>query len=659
MRLPSLRTPPRRLLFVLAAVCPMGCAETPPAAAAPTAPGRPVEITVDATDAPRHLLHAHLVIPAHPGPLTLQYPRWIPGEHAPSGPIVNLSGLRMSAAGKPVPWVRDSEHIFEFHLTVPPGAAAVEIDLDYLEPTAKTAEFSGGVSTTVSLAEIIWNHVVLYPKGASPAALPFVARLRLPPGWKYGTALPVAAETGSAHDTVEFRPASLETLIDSPVVAGAHLRTIPLGSDGGVPHVIDAVADSEEALAMTPQQLAAYKQLVAEAGALFGAHHYRDYHFLYSLSDQITSFGLEHHESSDDRVPERTLLEDDRRRGEAELLPHEFVHSWNGKYRRPRGLATRDYQEPMRGELLWVYEGLTQYLGWVLTGRSGLLSEEEERERVATAAAYLDLEPGRGWRSLEDTAIAAQVLYGAPTAWHSMRRGVDFYNEGLLIWLDADVTIRNATQGQKSLDDFCHAFHGGKGGAPEVRPYDLQEIIRTLDAVAPHDWKGFFETRVSRTAPRAPMGGIVEGGYKLAWSEEPNERNAVWDRIEKGSSAAAYSLGISLDKDGVVQDAIGGLPAALAGVVPDMKVVAIDGRRYSSDLLHAALVRAKGGAPIELIVESGDFFKTVKLDARTGERYPHLERDPAKADVIAKILAPRTPRPAEAVMAPPKKDSAK
>jgi predicted metalloprotease with PDZ domain len=618
-----------------------------------------MEITLDATEAPRRLLHAHLVIPAHPGPLTLQYPRWIPGEHAPSGPIVNLSGLRMSAGGKPIPWVRDSEHIFEFHLTVPAGASSVEVDLDYLEPTTKTASFSGGVSTSVTLAEIFWNHVVLYPKGASPAALTCVARLRLPSGWKYGTALPVAGETGAAHDVVDFRPASLETLIDSPVVAGAHLRTIPLGSDGGVPHVIDAVADSEEALEMTPQQLAAYKQLVAEAGALFGAHHYRDYHFLYSLSDQVTSFGLEHHESSDDRVGERTLIEDDRRRGEAELLPHEFVHSWNGKYRRPRGLATRDYQEPMRGELLWVYEGLTQYLGWVLTGRSGLLSDEEERERVASAAAYLDLEPGRAWRSLEDTAIAAQVLYGAPASWHSMRRGVDFYNEGLLIWLDADVTIRTKTHGNKSLDDFCHAFHGGKGGAPEVRPYDLDEIIRTLEAIVPNDWRGFFQTRVSRTAPRAPMGGVVEGGYKVVWNDEPNAVNAVWDKIDKSSSAAVYSLGITLDKDGVVGDAIGGMPGAAAGVVPDMRVVAIDGRRYSPDVLHDALARGKGGAPIELIVESGDFFKTIRVDGRAGERYPHLERDPAKPDVLSQILAPRTPRPPEAVMPAPKKDRSK
>jgi len=640
-----------RLLVVLAATSPFGCAAAPPAAAATTV-GPPVEVTLDASTAPGRLLHAHLVIPAHPGPLTLQYPRWIPGEHAPSGPIVNLSGLRMSAAGKPVDWRRDDERIYEFHLTVPAGAHAVEVDLDYLEPSSN-GSFSAGISATASLVDLSWNQVILYPKGASPAALTYVARLRLPPGWKHGTALPEVGESGGV---IEFRPVSLETLIDSPVVAGAHLRTIPLSQTDGAATFIDAVADSEEALQMTPQQLAAYKQLVAEAEALFGARHYRDYHFLYTLSDQVSSFGLEHHESSDNRVGERTLLDDDPRRGWAGLLPHEYAHSWNGKYRRPRGLATKDYQDPMQGDLLWVYEGLTEYLGWVLTGRSGLLSVDEELETVALYAASLDQEPGRAWRSLEDTAVAAQVLYGAPSSWSSMRRGVDFYSEGLLIWLEADVTIRQKTQGQRSLDDFCHRFHGGTSGAPEVKPYDLDEIVRTLNDVAPNDWRGFFDTRVHRVLARAPMGGITAGGYRLTWSEEPNLVRKEWDSADKVSSVAVFSLGLRLSDKGHVTDVVGDMPAARAGVVPDMQILAIDGRRFSSEVLHAALARGKSGVPLELIVEQGDFVRTLKLDAKVGERHPHLTRDGSTEDVLARILAARTPRPPEAVLAAPRKD---
>jgi predicted metalloprotease with PDZ domain len=645
----------RSLPLVLVVLAAAGCVSPSPAVAAPLPTGAPVEVLLDATEAPHRLLRAHLVIPVHPGALVLQYPRWIPGEHGPTGPIVNLAGLRIASAGKPIAWQRDLEHMYEFHVTVPPGARALDVDVEYLEPTTKNG-FSASASADVNLVDISWNHIVLYPKDASPAALRYVAHLKLPSGWKFGTALPVASET---NGTVEFRPASLETLVDSPVIAGLHMRTIALGGEGSITHEIDAVADSEEALQMSPQQLAAYKQLVAEAGALFGARHYRDYHFLYTLSDEVTSFGLEHHESSDDRTWERTLIDDDRRRAAAMLLPHEFVHSWNGKYRRPKGLATRDYQEPMRGELLWIYEGLTEYLGWVLAGRSGLLSEEEEREWLAQTAATLDQEPGRSWRPLADTAIAAQILYDAPTAWRTVRRGVDFYPEGALIWLEADVFIRNKTQGQRSLDDFCRRFHGGKTSGPEVRPYDLEEVARTLNEVAPNDWKGFFDARLNQTTLHPPMGGIVDGGYSVVWSDEPNETDEASDKADKLNSAAAYSLGLWLDEGGRVLDVVGGLPAERAGIAPDMRVVAIDGRKQSKDVLRDALARAKPGGTIEFIVESGDFFRTVRVDARGGERYPHLDRDGSKPDVLAKILAPRTPRPAEAVMAPPTKDKSR
>jgi predicted metalloprotease with PDZ domain len=429
-----------------------GCA-SPPAAAQPLTVAPVVRLTVDATDAPRHLTRAHLVMPVHPGSLTLAYPKWIPGEHGPTGPLVNLAGPIIMAAGRRVAWRRDSEKIYEFVVEVPAGVSQLEIDLSFLEPSDPHG-FSSGTSTTAQLFDLSWNHLLLYPKGLSPDALTYAARLKLPQGWKYGTALPVAHEDGA---TIDFAPVTLEALIDSPVIAGAHARVIPLGPDTGPRHEVDLIADSEEALEMTAQQMAAYRQLVAEAGALFGARHYRDYHFLYTLSDHVPFFGLEHHESSDDRVGERTLIDDDRRRMSAGLLPHEFVHSWNGKYRRPRGLTTPDYQEPMRGDLLWIYEGLTEYLGWVLTGRSGLLSDQEEREELAVIAARMDSIPGRRWRPLEDTAVAAQVLYGAPQEWRALRRSVDYYPEGALIWLEADVVIRNMSQGKASLDEIGRA----------------------------------------------------------------------------------------------------------------------------------------------------------------------------------------------------------
>jgi predicted metalloprotease with PDZ domain len=402
--------------------------------------------------------------------------------------------------------------------------------------------------------------------------------------------------------------------------------------------------------------MAAYRQLVAEAGALFGARHYRDYHFLYTLSDHVPFFGLEHHESSDDRVGERTLIEDDRRRMSAGLLPHEFVHSWNGKYRRPRGLTTRDYQEPMRGDLLWIYEGLTQYLGWVLTGRSGLLSDEEEREELAVTAARMDSIPGRQWRPLEDTAVAAQVLYGAPQEWRSLRRSVDYYPEGALIWLEADVVIRNMTQGKASLDDFCRRFYGGKGGAPEVKTYDLAEVVRTLNEVAPYEWSAFFEARVVQVAEHAPLGGIIAGGYRLVFTEEPNVDTQRREKVLKYKDESD-SLGVVVGEHDEVLDVLPGRPAAVAGVGPGMRLVAIDGRRFSADVLKDALRRHKGqGAPLELLVENSDYFSTLKVDWHGGSRHPHLERDGSRPDVLSQILSPRTQRPAQAQASAPRKD---
>jgi predicted metalloprotease with PDZ domain len=644
----------RRLASALSIAGAAGCGSAPPAAAAPSpaGPAPTIHLAVDATDAPRHLLRAHMTLPVKPGALTLAYPKWIPGEHGATGPLVNLIGPILTAGGKKLEWKRDSERLYEFHVEVPKGVSELSIDLEFLEP-AGSSGFSAGSSTTPELADLAWNHLLLYPLAWAPEQLTYVAQLKLPTGWKFGTALPVAHDGG---DTIDFAPASLVTLIDSPVVAGAHTRVIPLGPDSGPKHEIDLVADSEEALEMTAQQMAAYKQLVAEATALFGAHHYRDYHFLYTLSDGVASFGLEHHESSDDRVGERALIDDDLRHLTAGLLPHEFVHSWNGKYRRPSGLATKDYQEPMRGDLLWVYEGLTEYLGWVLTGRSGLSSDEEEREGLASTAAVMEATPGRLWRPLEDTAIAAQVLYGAGSAGESMRRSVDYYPEGLLVWLDADVIIRQKTQGKASLDDFCKAFHGGKESGPEMHPYDLDEIVKKLNDVAPYDWKGFFDERIVKANAHAPIGGITGGGYKLVYNEEPNARTAYAEHARKFLSLR-LSLGAVLSDRNEVLDVVDGAPAAMAGLAPGMRVVAVDGRRMSREVMHAALERAKKGTdPIELLVENGDYFKTLKVTWHGGERHAHLEREPGQPDILTQILAPRTPRPPEAVAAPPKTD---
>jgi predicted metalloprotease with PDZ domain len=510
------------------------------------------------------------------------------------------------------------------------------VKLDFLS-TPDAGGFSSGASATSELAIISWNQVILYPRGKASDDVQVTAQLRLPADWKFGTALPVARTTGS---TVEFKPASLTTLVDSPVLAGRHFRRVDLSPGARPAHYLDIAADSDEALNAPRDLLDKYRKLVKEAQALFGATHYREYHFLLALSDQIAHFGLEHHESSDDQTRENYLIDPTSLMVGATLLPHEYVHSWNGKYRRPQGLATPDYEQPMKGDLLWVYEGLTEYLGWVLAARSGLISAELSREFLAMDAATLDNRAGREWRSLEDTAVAAQLLYDARTDWESSRRGVDFYDEGLLIWLEADTIIRNQTQGRKSLDDFCRVFHGGPSGPPQVRPYTLDSVSEALNGVAPYDWKSFFETRIKRTGTdRAPLGGIEAGGYHLAYSERMSEAQRASEQIRLGINEA-FSIGLKLNPDGLVVDVFPEMPAAKTGIGPGMKITAVNDRRYSNEVLREEIRNAKNGGVLDLLAANGKSFSTYKVNYRGGEKYSVLERNgqPALLDEILKPL---------------------
>jgi len=428
-------------------------------------------------------------------------------------------------------------------------------------------------------------------------------------------------------------------LVDSPVAAGKHFLRVALGNVDGLSHELDIVADSAAALEIKPEDETGYKNLVAETGALFGARHYRSYHFLYSLSDHIAHFGLEHHESSDDRVPEQTLTDDNLRKTEALLLPHEMTHSWNGKFRRPAEMIAKDFQEPIKTDLLWVYEGLTDYLTFVLTTRCGLWKPETYREHLARTAAQLDLRPGRAWRPLLDTTRAAQILYPSAGEWASWRRGVDFYDEGNLIWLDADVLIRTKTRGQKSLDDFCRAFFGGTNSAPAVVPYTFDQLIEALNGVAPEDWRKFFHDRVEAVEPRAPVGGIEGSGWKLVYKEEIPDLIKAMEAADKVVDLT-YSIGMIVAEDGAIKDVLPGKPAAQAGIAPGMKLVAVNGRKWTPEILRES-VKATKAQPMELLVENSDYFRNYRLEYRNGARYPHLERVPEKPDLLEKIVKPR------------------
>jgi len=603
----------------------------------------PITLAVDLIDAPRKMLHAHLSFPVQPGPLTLVYPKWLPGEHGPTGPIDNLAGITFRANGKTLPWQRDDVDMFAIHLTVPPRVKSLDCTLDFLA-TAPASGFSAGASTGPNLVMLSWNEVLLYPLGKPAADVIFEPSVKIPDGWRFATAL---TQPSGQPDGARFEPVPLNVLVDSPLLAGKFFKEISLAEEIKPKHLLDLAADGPEDLNITAGQTAALANLVRETGALYKSRHYNSYHFLVTLSDDVAHFGLEHHQSSDDRTDARTFVDEDLYLLAGSLLPHEFTHSWNGKYRRPAGLITTDYQQPMKGELLWVYEGLTEYLGDVLAARSGIWTPDQYRSYLAASAAELDHRPGRTWRDLEDTATAAQILYGANEHWDNWRRSVDYYSEGELIWLDADTMIRKLSAGKKSLNDFCARFLGlGGDTPPKVVSYNLEDVVENLNAIQPYDWASFFDQRLAAKAPHAPLNGIANGGYRLEYTDQQNEFIRAADSKMRGVNAW-YSLGFVTGLDNTITDVLVGSRAYEAGLGPSMKLVAINGRRATDELLHQAIRDAKGRAnePIELIIDNDGFFKTVKLDYHNGERYPHLTRIEGAPAYLDDILKPMTAHP--------------
>jgi len=608
------------------------------AAAALSAPVATVD--VDAREAPRGIERVHVVLPVKPGKLTLLYPKWLPGEHAPNGPIGGVSGLIFSANGQAIAWQRDAENMFAFHLIVPAGVSM--LDAMFEVDAVPDADNNNALRTsTESLAIVLWNQLVLYPAGVRSDDLRFAASLRLPKGWRFGSALP---RSQGAGDIAQFAAVSLTTLIDSPVIAGSHFRSVDLG---GTPAVsLHIAADSEAALEISPATTGHLRKLVQEAAALFGATHYGEYHFLLTLSDRIGYEGIEHHQSSDNRLAERSLIDESllRSAGVVTLLPHEYVHSWNGKYRRPSGLATGNYDSSMKGELLWVYEGLTEYLGMVLSARSGLASPEDGRDHWADVAAWLQTRQGRAWRPLADTAVGAPISYTQAREWQARTRGTDFYDESAMLWLETDALIRGKTGGVKSLDDFCRLFYGPPSTAPAVVPYDFNDVIKALDTVLPYDWRSFWTERLNRVRAIAPLEGLAAAGWRLSFADAPSPEQAGEAELVKHTDLS-YSLGFGLKEEGaIITSVLPGTPAETAGIAPDSSLIAVDGRKYSKHVLADALkASTKEPRTIQLLMEKDEVFKTFDLRYAGGARYPRLERDTSTVDFLAAIDAARSP----------------
>jgi predicted metalloprotease with PDZ domain len=619
------------LLFLAAAIAARAQAPVSDAAY----PGT-LGLVVDLRDTVHRVFRVRETVPANPGPLTLVYPKWVPGEHGPSGPLEGVTGLTISADGQALPWRRDLVDMYALHVEVPPGARAVEIAFQFLSPSGGAGgNFGAGASVTPTLAVLEWNQVVFYPGGTAANRVNVQPSIVLPPDWGWASALETAPAAG---EQLRFQPATLETLVDSPLAAGRWFRRVELASDP-VPVRLDLFADRPEQLAASEAQLHRLQRVVTEAQALFGARHYAHYDFLFVLSDLTDHFGLEHHQSSDDRYSADFFLDPASFLAGSSLLTHEYVHSWNGKFRRPAGLATANYQLPMKGDLLWVYEGQTEYWGEVLAARAGLRTPEQFRDDVATVASNMELTPGRAWRPLQDTADEAQVLYNSPRAWGNWRRGVDFYDEGLLLWLDVDTLIREKSHGERSLDDFVRLFHGRDDGALGPLPYGFDDVVAALDKVAHHDWAHFLRSRLEARG-EVPLDGLRRAGWKLVYTEEPTEYFAALEKHGKSLNLAA-SLGVRIDTGeapGTIADVIWNRAGFAAGLAPGMKVIAVNGTKFSPEVLKDAIRAAHAGPqPIDLLVQDADQYRTIRVDYHDGLRYPRLARIEGSEDLLGAI----------------------
>ncbi len=596
-----------------------------------------IGLSVDATDTDRRIFAVHESIPVTAGrELVLLYPQWLPGTHAPVGPLDRLAGLVVHAKGSRIEWVRDPVDVHAFHVAVPEGATSVELDFQYLSPVNTAV---GRTEVTPDLLVLDWESVVLYPAGYFARGISIDATLKLPDGWKLASALETASQ---AEPATTFKRVSLETLIDSPVRAGRRLKRYDLAPGDAAPVWLDLFSERPDLLELDPAIVDTLRQLVRQAYALFGSHHYDHYDFLLSLSDTIgIDTTLEHHRCAEYGAPLLDFAHWKDTTAGRDVYAHEYVHSWDGKFRRPADLWTPNYNVPMRNSLLWVYEGGTQYWGTLLTARAGLWSPQQGLDALAMIAAALDAERGRSWRALRDTTNDEIINPRRPMSWDSWQRFEDYYDEGALIWLDADTLIRERSKGARSLDDFARAFFGVEDGSWTPVVYTFEDVVAALNRVEPYDWAGFLHARLDGGTSTAPLDGIRRGGYKLVFNDTPSD---IWKSREarRKTTDLTYSLGFVVDKDAALSTVAWGSPAFKAGLTSGTKLIAVNGVAFEAEKLTDAVKRGKGASePLELLVRNDDRYRTVRLDYHDGLRYPHLERDPARPARLDDILAPR------------------
>ncbi|HEU0276517.1 MAG TPA: peptidase M61 [Rhodanobacteraceae bacterium] len=595
-----------------------------------------IALHVDATDLTQGIFRVHEVIPVKPGALTLLYPKWIPGDHSPSGPIDMLAGLTITANGKPLAWKRDKYDVYAFQVDVPDGVAALDVRFQFLSGRGESAF----VQMTNKMLALEWNSVSLYPAGHYSRDITFRPTVTLPSGWQFGTALETATDAGGV---VSFKPTTYNTLVDSPIYAGKYFKRVDLDPGAKVPVHLDIVADAPKDLDITPEQLQVHRNLVTQAYRLFDSHHYDHYDFLFSLSDQLRGNGLEHHQSSEDGMDPDYFTNWANNAPNRDLLAHEYTHSWNGKFRRPADLWTPNFNVPMGDSLLWVYEGQTQYWGFVLTARSGMWTPDQFRQALAMVAANYDMNrPGFQWRTLEDTTNDPTAAHRAMLPYRSWQMSEEYYSGGQMMWLAVDAKIRSLTHDKQSLDTFAKDFFGVDNGSFVTKTYTFDDIVAALNGVVKYDWAGFLDRYVNQLEPPFTQ-GLESTGWKLVYTDEESPYEKQYEAESESPRHifnVTYSIGLTLTKDGGINDVRWDGPAFKAGIGSGGTVTAVDGQAYSADALKAAIAAAKDSrAPIELLIKYLGDYRTVAVDYHGGLRYPHLERIPGTPDYLSQIIA--------------------
>lgn len=589
-------------------------------------------LNVDATNTDQGIFRITQTIPAQAGPMVLRFPKWLPGNHAPRGQIEKLAGLTIKAGGRPLDWKRDPVDVYAFHIDVPQGVRQLEIAFQFL---SATEEDQGRIIVTPEMINLQWQSVSLYPAGYYTRRIPVSASVTWPLGWRAATAL--RPKGASAGQKVTYETVDYETLVDSPVFAGKYFRAEPLGSNV----TLNIVADEAKFLEATPAQIDTHKRLVDQALKLFGTRQFDHYDLLLALTDRMGSIGLEHHRSSENGANPEYFTEWANGPGRRNLLAHEFSHSWVGKYRRPAGQMVPDFATPLVNDLLWVYEGQDQFWGYVLGARSGLFSKQETLDALANIAATLDIRRARDWRPLVDTTYDPIITPRRPKGWVSFQRSEDYYNEGLLIWLEVDAMLRSRTGGVKGMDDFARLFFSGTEGDFKARGFTMEEVAATLNRVSPYDWLSYLTKRTTEKATNAPLGGISQGGYRLVYTEDPSP--FFKDKESRAKEIdLSFSIGASIAKGGKINTIVWDSPMFKAGLTTAAEIVAVNGVAYTDAALKAAITAAKGGTvPIRLTVKSGDRVWDVPLNWTGGLRYPTLQKVGVDETSLDRLLAPR------------------